>query len=253
MISKLFERLLKIYPGELKIFLWVTSILFIMRVSGILLSNYAQTAFLKRFGVEYLPYVFLINALLVFFIGNFLGILMDRYRVSRVLTGLFVFYALIVLGIRFLIPYDIPALYPVLFVLKTQVTLTLPLLYWNLMNDFFTTRQSKRLFTLITAGGILGTSLGSLFTSRLGQLVQVDNLLILFSIGFLFTAFFVEQIDRVIHVPIQPKASRRKKKKEGGLIAGFREISRYAKKSPLIKYLVIMMMVPNLILPILNY
>jgi HEAT repeat protein len=253
MISKVFERVLKIYPDELKIFLWVTSILFIMRVSGILLNNYAQTAFLKRFGVEYLPQVFLINAILVFFVGNFIGVLMDRFRVSRVLSGLFLFYAFIVLTIRALIPYDIPSLYPILFVLKTQVTLTLPLLYWNLMNDFFTTRQSKRLFTLITAGGALGISLGSLFTSKLGQLVYVDNLLIVFSVGFIFTALLVEQIDRVVQAPIQPKSSRRKKKKGVGLIAGFKEMSQYSRKSPLIKYLVIMMMVPNIILPILNY
>ncbi len=80
MISKVFERVLKVYPDELKVFLWVTSILFIMRVSGILLNNYAQTAFLKRFGVEYLPHDFLINAILVFFVGNFIAVLMDRFN-----------------------------------------------------------------------------------------------------------------------------------------------------------------------------
>lgn len=254
MISNLFVRVLKVYPDELKIFLWVTSILFIMRVSGIVLSNYAQTVFLKRFGVEYLPHVFLVNAILVFFVGNFLGKLMARFRVSRVLSGLFILYALIVFGIRFLIPYDIPAIYPVLFVLKTQVILTLPLLYWNLMNDFFTNRQSKRLFAMITAGGILGISFGSLFTSMLGRLVQVDNLLIVFSGGFFLTAFLVEKIDRMVSFPIQPKTSQRKKKKgEGGLIAGYREIVEYARKSPLIKYLIVMVMAPNIILPILNY
>lgn len=54
--------LLKIHEEELSLFLWAAALLFIIRSSGIILNNYAETAFLKRYGVEYLPMVNMLNA-----------------------------------------------------------------------------------------------------------------------------------------------------------------------------------------------
>jgi hypothetical protein len=51
MYAKLLD-LLKIYEEEVILFLWAAALLFIIRSSGIILNNYAETAFLKRYGVE---------------------------------------------------------------------------------------------------------------------------------------------------------------------------------------------------------
>ena len=47
-------RWLKIYEEEASLFFWSAFLLFSINVAQILLNNYAETAFLKRFGVEYL-------------------------------------------------------------------------------------------------------------------------------------------------------------------------------------------------------
>lgn len=58
------QRLLRIYPNEVKLLLWVTAIQVVMSTSSILVNNVAQTTFLKRYGAEALPAVFMLEALI---------------------------------------------------------------------------------------------------------------------------------------------------------------------------------------------
>ena len=116
---KLLGRWLKIYENEIGLFLWTLVLLFLIRGSGILLNNYAETAFLKRFGVEYMPIVNMINAIATFFIMGLMAAIMGKLPGSRLLSYLFVFCGGSVAGLRFLIPLDIDLIYPVLFMLKS--------------------------------------------------------------------------------------------------------------------------------------
>lgn len=72
MYAKLLD-LLKIHEEEVSLFLWVAALLFIIRSSGIILNNYAETAFLKRYGGEYLPMVNILNAVATFFVTGDYG------------------------------------------------------------------------------------------------------------------------------------------------------------------------------------
>ncbi len=62
---------LKIYEEEISLFLWTAALLFIIRSSGIILNNYAETAFLKRYGVEFMPLVNMLNAVATFLSPDF--------------------------------------------------------------------------------------------------------------------------------------------------------------------------------------
>jgi len=181
--SLFLRKLLRVYPEEVKLLIWVTVIQLVMRVSSILINNFAQTAFLKRFGVESLPTVFLLEALITFFVASGVGVFMSRYRNIRVFTGLFLFFSCAMGVIWLLIPLGSPWVYPVLYILKSQAVELLPILYWDILSDLFTTQQSKRLYTLITAGGVLGTTLGSLMTGTVAHWVGADNVLLIFSGG----------------------------------------------------------------------
>ena len=85
--------------------------------------------------------------------------------------------------IRSMIPFRFVMIYPVLYILKSQVVEILPILYWDILSDLFTTQQSKRLYTLITAGGVLGTTLGSVLTGPIARRVGIDNVLLIFRGG----------------------------------------------------------------------
>jgi len=77
---------LKIYQDEIGLFLWSALVLFLIRSSNILFNNFAETAFLKRFGVEYLPYVTAVNSVATFLIMGFLTGFMVRIPGNRLLS-----------------------------------------------------------------------------------------------------------------------------------------------------------------------
>lgn len=252
-VKSALQRVLRVYPEEWKLLVWVTLIQLTMRVSSVLVNNYSQTTFLKRFGVENLPTVFLVESVLTFFVINAVGMLMSRFSTLRVFSALLLLFGASVGGIRILIPLDIPLLYAVLFILKSQAIETLPILYWDLLNDLFTTRQSKRLFTLVTAGGILGTTLGSVMTGRVAKWIGVDNVLWLFVAGMIVAALLNSLTPLILGAPIEPGAQKGKRRPKHGLKTTVKEALAYSKESPFLIYMVLLVGIPNLVLPILTY
>jgi HEAT repeat protein len=252
-MTRLLQSIFKVYPQEVRLLVWVTVIQLAMRVSSVLINNYSQTAFLKRFGVEHLPTIFVVEAILTFLVTNVVGLLMERHRTIRVFTGLLLFYALCVLTIRGLLPFNILLLYPILFILKSQAIETLPILYWDILNDLFTTRQSKRLFTLISAGGVLGTTLGSIMTGQVARWVGVDNILLVFAAGMVVAALLNEGTERVVGAPLEPRTDRRKKRRPAKVRETVREVRAFSKSSPFLKYMILLVAIPNIILPILTF
>ncbi|MFQ5484325.1 MAG: Npt1/Npt2 family nucleotide transporter, partial [Desulfobacterales bacterium] len=250
---KILGKWFKIYEGEIGLFLWIVALLFLVRSSGILLNNYAETAFLKRYGVEYLPIVNMINAVATFFIMGVIAGIMGRLPGARLLFYLFLFCGVSVGGIRFLIPFGIDLIYPVLFMLKAQYEVLLALLFWNLANDLFNTRQSKRLFPLVTAGGVIGQILGSFGTPFLARTLSFDNLLLAYLATCLLGAAAVKGMGA--HFPTLLLSDKKRKKTRSGtkMFEQFRNILPLMKESTLIKILILLTFVPNVVIPIMNY
>ena len=204
--------LLKIYEEEISLLLWTMALLFIIRSSGIILNNYAETAFLKRYGVEYLPIVNMINAVATFFITGFMSMFLGKMAGARLLFYVFIVSGVLVTIIRLLIPFGFDLLYPLLFMLKSQFELLQALLFWNLCNDLFNMRQSKRLFPILTAGGVIGLILGSVGTPFFAKTFNLDNLLYMYLCTTLMGAFIVQAMGRSYSTLIFPE----KIQKEGG-------------------------------------
>jgi ATP/ADP translocase/HEAT repeat protein len=248
-----FQKIFRVYRKEIKLLLWVTAIQMVMRISSILLNNVAQTAFLKRYGVDALPTVFVLEAALTFFFASAVGVLMDRHRTVRVFTGLFLFFAVSVALIRALIPLGNDLIYPILYILKSQAVELLPILYWDILSDLFTTQQSKRLYTLITAGGVLGTTLGSLMTGPVARWVGADNVLLIFVCGMALAALLNEFTEMVAGAPIEPRTDRRKGKLRGKFRENLHEFLAFTRQSSLLKYMILIIAIPNILLPIMTY
>jgi hypothetical protein len=250
---KLLGRWLKIYENEIGLLLWTAAILFLVRSSGIMLNNYAETAFLKRYGVEYMPIVNMINAIATFFIMGVMAAIMGRLPGTRLLSYLFMFCGGTVAGLYFLIPFDIDLIYPVLFMLKSQYEVLLGLLFWNLANDLFNMRQSKRLFPLITAGGVLGQIIGSFGTPFLARTLSLDNLLLAYLGTALLGAAAVKRMS--VKFPTLLISDRKTKKTKSGtpMVEEVKKILPLMKESTLVKVLILLTFMPNVVIPIMNY
>jgi hypothetical protein len=248
-----FLSLIKIYEEEISLFLWTAALLFIIRSSGIILNNYAETAFLKRFGVEFLPVVNMLNAVATFFITGFLAVFLSKTSGARLLFYIFIFSGVIVTIIRLLIPFGIDLIYPLLFMLKSQFELLQALLFWNMCNDLFNTRQSKRLFPLLTAGGVIGLILGSFGTPYFASLFDMDNLLYLYLATTIVGALLIQAMGRSYGSLIYTEKSGKSARKKPTMIEEIKRVYPLVKDSILVKIVLVLTFMPNVVIPIMNY
>ena len=252
-LPKLVGRWINVHEEELGLFMWTVILLFLVRSAGIFLNNYAETAFLKRYGVEYMPIVNMINAVVTFFVMGAITGLVTRLPGARLLSRLFVFCGLSVAVIRVAVPFGIELIYPLLFMLKSQYEVLLGLLFWNLANDLFNTRQSKRLFPLITAGGVIGQILGSFATPMVARWLYVDNLLTVYSVTALAGAWAVHAMGQRYPTLLFQQSEPGTEKQRTSLIKEFKTIFPLLRSSVLMKILVVLTFMPNVVIPIMNY
>ncbi len=246
-------RWFEIYEDEIGLFLWTCLLLFLVRSSGILLNNFTETAFLKRFGVEYLPIVNMLNALATFFIMGVVTGLMTRVADVKLFTWLFVFCGLSVAAIRMVIPLGFDLIYPLLFMLKSQYEVLLALLFWNMANDMFNTRQSKRLFPLITAGGVIGQILSSFATPVLARWIMMDNLLFVYLGTTLAGAVVVSSMGRRFPTLLIKEAASGRTGTKKSILDQLKAVAPLVRQSLLIKILVVLTFVANILIPIMSY
>ncbi|RMF74817.1 MAG: cyclic nucleotide-binding protein, partial [Alphaproteobacteria bacterium] len=243
-------RRLQIQPGEAGPFGWSALVLLLVNLASFLLNNYGETTFLKRFGVEYLPLITAVNAVVTFFLPSLFAGRIGRIRGDRQLVLVLSGYAILALLLRLLVPLDIKLLYPLIYVLKSQFTILIAFIFWNVANDLFSTRQSKRLFPVITAGGLLGAIAGNLATPALDMVLPTDELLPVFSLVVGLAAGGTLRLGRYL------PASRVKATagtKQGSLVSELRRIRPLFRQSALIRILLLLALLPNLVIPIINY
>ena len=251
-MKTLLFRWLKIYEEEARLFIWSACLLFFINVAQSLLNNYAETAFLKRFGVEYIPVMTAINAIVTFILLSGFGGKLSRIRSDRVVTGSLVVSALLIGGMRFIVPFEISLIYPVLYILKTQFVVLMAFVFWNLANDLFSTRQSKRLFPLITTGGILGAILGSFATPLLISFTAADNLLLIIPVLVILGAACTLKLTKAFPGTLLQEEPTTAEKKST-MLDELRKVGPMIKSSTLAQVLLVLTLVPNIVIPIINY
>jgi hypothetical protein len=244
---------LNIYEKEVGLFLWSVALLFIVRSAGVILNNYAETAFLKRYGVEFLPVVNMLNAVATVVIMGFVFGLIRRIPGPRPLSWQFLFCGASIITIRLLVPFGYDIIYPLLFMLKAQYEALLAMLFWNLANDLFNTRQSKRLFPLITAGGVIGQILASFGTPMMAMQFQFDNLLVVYLLITVTGAGVVWAMGRQFPSLLISGAHKESKKPRGSMLQEIKTVLPMLRSSVLMRIMIVLTFMPNVIIPILNY
>ncbi len=216
-----------------------------------LLDNYAETVFLKRFGVRNLPFIYLVNALLTFIIMNYVMVILRRTSTIRLLRWLNIICPVTVIALRFFLQFP-NITYPLFYIFKTQYESLLLLIFWNLGNELFNTRQSKRLFPLIMAGGVLGRIGGSLFTGYASKFFLIDNIVFVYAF-FQAAAFLVTIYLEVSFTALGGHHLVKKVKRKSEFIDEMKSIVPLSKNYPLFRILAIVTLASNLMIPLLNY
>lgn len=232
------KTFLKIYPAEGRLVLLLVGMMMAATIGSSIGGASVDALFIKQFDTSRLPYIYIIMG-----VANFINLLLiaglsGNISRSRLYTGLPIFMALILIGARIILTFELSWFYPVLYVGKEVLAALQSVFVWGMAGALLDARQAKRLYPLLTAGSIAGATLGSFSTPGLVALFHSENLLIAWVIALIAATFFVTKL--ISWEKAKSKAESvfmSQNKNAGGGISGlFEEIGqgyRYVRKSPL--------------------
>ncbi len=172
-------RMTSVQRGEVAPAAFAFCYIFLIIASYTLLKTVRDSLYISEYGAVKLPYVMIGIAVLV-------GIFVDLYiRLSRrvavepLTAGTLVFFIANLGFFWMLARNDTPWLYPLLYVWAGCYGVIAPVQFWTIANDVFSTRDAKRLFGVVGAGGILGGFVGGKTASLLAAKLGTVNLLLI--------------------------------------------------------------------------
>ena len=247
-MNKFLEKYLKIYPHEVSKFVWTSGIFFAIFLGFAFFRNYVDASFLKRYGPQYIPYMLVINALLTFVLFGISNRLSHLFLDYSILSWLLLICGVSVIILFVMVKADISLAYPILYQILNLLDSILLVYLWNIAGDLFDARQGKRLFPYVTACQVLASTIGSFGTGPLTALVGQDPILILFGGVSFGVGIFMLVSGRKFFGKLKPKSSTQKTQtKKISEVPGL--IARY----PIVRYLIITGLIPNILLPIFSY
>ncbi len=161
----------RILPEERPRFVVLAALLFVNAI--VLESNevVATSGFVSRVGVEGIPWVWAADMIVVMLASGAYSLVVDRTRRHRlgiwILSAFSLLYLVLYVLFKVGIPDWIP--YSLLTVLNDQQWMLLPMLFWALANDVFSTSEAKRLFPVLAMAGFSGGVVGDALTAVIAR------------------------------------------------------------------------------------
>ena len=182
--------LLNLRPQEGRLVLLVAILFACIQAGQGMGDNAASALFLLRYGVDFLPYMYLFLGGLTFITTLIYSAALGRFDKGRFFTALIAAFIGLLILERLAILFPFALLYPVLWLTVNGMSMILGTFVWNLAGEVCDARQAKRLFPLFTSAGILGSVIGNAVTGVVARLLGTDNLLLLYAV-LLGVAFFL--------------------------------------------------------------
>jgi len=230
---KRLTEVLKIHPGEERMAGLLIGLMLFTSAGFTLGNTGVETLFFARYGVEFLPYMYMVLGLLSFFITMGITALLGRIRHERLYVVLPVVMATVLVGGRALLFTELNALYPALWLGMAVIDSLISLVVWGLASMMCDTRQSKRLFPLFNTGRILGSVLGGFGTSLLVRWIGTENLILVMA-GALLVAFGLGRalLGQRASQEFRP---RRAQRSQAGILAEIQKGYQYVRRSELMR------------------
>ncbi len=188
--------LLKIRPDEGRLVLLVALLFAFIQGGQGFGDNAASALFLLRYGVDFLPYMYMFLGGLTFITTLAYSAGLGRFERGRFFSALVFGLILLLIAERAALFLALPILYPIVWLTINCLGMILGTLVWNIAGEVCEARQAKRLFPLFASAGILGSVLGNLITGPVANLLGTVNLLLLYAVVLGVVYLLVRKIAR---------------------------------------------------------
>jgi len=202
---------LSIKPGESRMASLTIGVMLLTAFGAALGGTGIEALFFARFGVDYLPYMYIglgITSMLTSFV---ITAALGRIPRKVLYVTVPLLIAALILGARFALLTKINLLYPALWLGKEVLNSVITIILWGMAGVICDARQAKRLFPLFNASRILGQVIGGFVTGALVGVIGTENLLVVWA-GSMFLAFILIRAllgNQSISSAPQPKSRRR--------------------------------------------
>lgn len=211
-------RAFGVNPGEFVLVFCFFLYLLLVIASTIVFKTVRDSLVLNSFGASILPYLYLASALIV---SPFISLYVratQRLRQQQLIAATNLLMLGIILLFWELMSLEWAWLNPIIYIWEGLFSVIVPMQFWLLAGIYFNTRQAKRLFGLIGAGGSLGAVVGGAFSSWAAIAIGTANLLFCIALAMLVCTILTLLI-AYGHYPTQESLlpDRRSRKAEAGL------------------------------------
>jgi HEAT repeat protein len=172
------QRLVTLRPGEGRPVGLIVSVSFFVSAGLMIGQSAIEALFFDRYGVGKLPVMYLVLGATMFLTTLGYGVLLARLGRGRACIVVPLSMAGLAVAGRIGLALDLTWITPVLWLLQGVGYFVLGLALWGLAGIVTDTRQAKRFFPLIGAGGVLGYVVGGLVTKPLATWLGTPNLLL---------------------------------------------------------------------------
>ena len=228
-------NLLSIKPGEGRMASLVIGVMLVTALGAALGGTGIEALFFARFGVDYLPYMYIglgITSMLTSFI---ITVALGRIPKKILYTAISVLIALLLFGARFALFTKLLWLYPVLWLGKEVFNSLINLVIWGVAGVVCDTRQAKRLFPLFNASRIFGQVVGGFATGALVNVIGTENLILVWAISLLAAYLFSRAL--LAHQQIASAPQRKSKRKQPTLSQEMQRGFQYVRGSSLMTWI----------------
>ena len=164
---KRLAEVLKIRPGEERMASLMIGLMLFASAGYTVGNTGVEALFFARYGVQFLPYMYMALGLLSFFITLGITALLGRVRHETLYVVLPVVVVVVLVGGWAFLFTKLEIIYPILWLGMAIVKSLNSLVIWGFASMMCDTRQSKRLFPLFNTGRILGSVIGGFGTTLL--------------------------------------------------------------------------------------
>lgn len=171
-------RLFGIRRGELARVGTSFLLLALIVMTSYILKPVRNSLFLSQFGAERLPYVYLTVAVVVGLVAAGFSRLVSRFPLERVFIGGALTFSGSLALFWWAIDAELPFTGFVFYVWVSIYAILIPSLFWLSANYVFYANEARRLFSIVGAGGILGSIAGGSLTSILVRFMGTAAMLL---------------------------------------------------------------------------
>jgi ATP/ADP translocase len=155
-LQKIAHALFQVQPGELRRTALMFLYLLLAMNAFITARTVKDTLFLSYYDINHLPYVMMAVAVVSAGIAVAYSRLVDRFRRDRL-----IFTVDVTLGLAMVVSWWLIRegagdwVFPAAYILVEAMGILIVVTFWMFANELFTSREAKRVFAIISAGGVL--------------------------------------------------------------------------------------------------